>query len=384
VNQPPTVNAPASASVKQNGTFKFSSGSVISVADTVAAGNAEQVTLHDLHGKLTLASTSGLAFISGSNKSASMTLRGTLANLNHALNGLVYTPTSGYFGADSLTISVSDTVDGLTSPTATVAVTVGKAPTISSAKTATFSVGNAGSFTVTTTGFPSATFTESGALPSGVTFNMSTGVLSGTPNPGSGGTYHLKFTASNGFGAAASQNFTLTVNQAPTVNVPPTIAINQNTPIVFSAANGNAISVVDVNAGSNAERLTLTVANGTIKLGSTNGVHFVSGANKSSSMTLSGTVAALNAALNGLTFTPTSGYVGAASIAVSMEDMGNGLTSPSNVAVTVNAVNLAEVGPSVTGFGDNGGPASGTINGSPADFAVSWAGLAAAVEHLYT
>jgi hypothetical protein len=384
VNRPPTVNVPASVSVKQNGTFKFSSGSVISVADPVAAGSAEQVTLHVLHGKLTLASTTGLVFISGSNKSASMTLRGTLVNLNHALNGLVYTPTSGYIGADSLSTSISDTVDGLTSPTATVAVTVGKAPTISSAKSGTFSVGNAASFTVTTTGFPAATFAESGALPSGVIFNTSTGVLSGTPNPGSGGTYHLKFTASNGFGAAASQNFTLTVNQAPTVNVPPTVSINQNTPIVFSAANHNAISVVDVNAGSNAERLTLTVANGTIKLGSTNGVHFVSGANRSSSMTLSGTVAALNAALNGLTFTPTSGYVGAASIAVSMKDMGNGLTSPSNVAVMVNAVNLAEVGPSVTGFGDNGDPASGTIHGSPDDFAVSWAGLAAAVEHLYT
>ena len=33
-----------------------------------------------------------------------------------------------------------------------------------------------------------------------MTFNPSTGVLSGTPNTGTGGTYHLTFTASNGFG----------------------------------------------------------------------------------------------------------------------------------------------------------------------------------------
>ena len=35
-----------------------------------------------------------------------MTVSGTLANLNRDLTGLVYTPTSGYSGSDSLTVSV--------------------------------------------------------------------------------------------------------------------------------------------------------------------------------------------------------------------------------------------------------------------------------------
>jgi hypothetical protein len=67
-----------------------------------------------------------------------------------------------------------------------------------------------------------------------------------------------------------------------------------------------------------------------------------------------------------------------------MKDMGNGLTSPSNIAVSVDAVDSAHTGPAATGFGDNMGPTSGTLTGAPADFAVSWAGLAAAVEKLYT
>ena len=140
-----------------------------------------------------------------------------------------------------------------------------------------------------------------------------TGVLVGMPNAGTGGTYHLTITASNGFGATASQSFTLTVYQQPTVNVPAGASLNESTAMVFSSGNGNAISVADPNAAS-ADRLTLTATHGTIKLGATAGLHVVSGTNKSASLTVSGTLANLNAALNGLIFTPATGYVGNASL----------------------------------------------------------------------
>src|SRR6202030_3550891 len=51
------------------------------------------------------------------------------------------------------------------------------APTITSANSAAFSMGTAGSFTVTATGFPTPTLSETGTLPAGVTFNVATGVL---------------------------------------------------------------------------------------------------------------------------------------------------------------------------------------------------------------
>ena len=44
-----------------------------------------------------------------------------------------------------------------------------------------------------------------------MTFNATTGVLSGTPRSGTGGTYNISFTASNGVGSNAVQSFTLTV-----------------------------------------------------------------------------------------------------------------------------------------------------------------------------
>jgi len=87
----------------------------------------------------------------------------------------------------------------------------GTAPAITSAGSAAFTVGAAGSFTMTATGSPAPTLSVSGALPGGVTFSSETGLLGGTPTPGSAGTYNLTFTAANGVPPNATQSFTLTV-----------------------------------------------------------------------------------------------------------------------------------------------------------------------------
>src|SRR5207248_220709 len=104
-------------------------------------------------------------------------------------------------------------------------LTVNQAPAITSANSTTLTVGPAGSFRVTTTGFPAPSLSESGALPSGVTFTDNgngTATLSGTPPVGSAGSYPLTFTAHNGVGTDATQSFTLVVAPA---NRPPTATV---------------------------------------------------------------------------------------------------------------------------------------------------------------
>ena len=88
------------------------------------------------------------------------------------------------------------------------------APTFTSAPAATFTVGTPGTFTVTASGNPAPALSISGGLPMGVGFNPLTGVLSGTPAPGTNSTYNVTFTADNGVTPPASQMFTLTVNAA--------------------------------------------------------------------------------------------------------------------------------------------------------------------------
>src|SRR5262249_36219287 len=123
------------------------------------------------------------------------------------------TPVVGTGGTYAVTFTASNGV--LPNATQNFTLTVNQAPAITSASSTTFTVGTPGGFTVTATGFPAPTLSESGALPSGVTFNAATGVLSGTPAAGTNGTYPITFTAGNGIGSNATQGFTLIVLHAP-------------------------------------------------------------------------------------------------------------------------------------------------------------------------
>ena len=96
------------------------------------------------------------------------------------------------------------------------------APIFISPAAGSFNIGSANTFTVTTTGTPTATLSEAGPLPSGVTFvsnGNGTATLSGTPAAGTGGTYNLSITAANGVGSPVTQPFTLTVAAAQTVAI---------------------------------------------------------------------------------------------------------------------------------------------------------------------
>jgi hypothetical protein len=135
----------------------------------------------------------------------------TFANNGNGTATLGGTPGSNTGGTYSLTMTASNgTLPNATQP---FTLTVDQAPAITSAPGVTFTVGTAGSFTVQTTGFPTApTITGSGSLPGGVTFvNNGNGTATLSGNPGTSGTFALTITASNGVAPNATQNFTLTV-----------------------------------------------------------------------------------------------------------------------------------------------------------------------------
>jgi large repetitive protein len=119
--------------------------------------------------------------------------------------------------------------------------------------------------------------------------------------------------------------FTITpVSHPPLVQAPATQAATENVPLVFSPGHGNAITLSDpdVNPAGPVEQLTLTAVRGTVTLATTAGLTFVSG-NGTASVTIRGTLNALNAAVNGLIFTPTHNYVGTADLVVTLNDLGN-------------------------------------------------------------
>jgi hypothetical protein len=139
----------------------------------------------------------------------------TGVTLNPTSGVLSGPPATGTAGTYPITITATNGV----SPDATQTFTlvVNQAPAITSADTTTFTVGTSGSFSVMATGSPAPTFSESGALPTGVTLNPTSGVLSGPPATGTAGSYPITITASNGVSPDATQAFTLVVNQAPAI-----------------------------------------------------------------------------------------------------------------------------------------------------------------------
>lgn len=135
-----------------------------------------------------------------------------ITNTVTASTGHSSATTPGFTGAVSgpHTIVVSATNKGGTT-TATTQINILAPPAITSVNNTSFTYGQAGTFSVTASGFPAPTFSvTSGTLPAGVTLNPTTGVLSGTP--AAAGSFVFTITATNSVGVA-NQSFTLTVNK---------------------------------------------------------------------------------------------------------------------------------------------------------------------------
>jgi hypothetical protein len=88
---------------------------------------------------------------------------------------------------------------------------VGVTPVFTSPTVMTLGEGLLSGLTVKATGTPAPALSILGTLPTGVTFNPATGLLSGTAAVGTAGSYPLTLQANNGVNGTVTQNFVLTV-----------------------------------------------------------------------------------------------------------------------------------------------------------------------------
>ncbi|QGN34369.1 putative Ig domain-containing protein [Microlunatus sp. Gsoil 973] len=148
------------------------------------------------------------------------------------------TPAAGTGGSYPIDLTAANGVSP--SATQTLTIKVGRPPAITSPATATFRIGSAGTFTVTTSGDPTVSrITASGSLPPGVTFSDNrdgTATIAGTPT-GTGNTYPVTLTAANGVSPDATQNLTIQVDEAPVITLNPSDqTVAPDTSVSFSAA----------------------------------------------------------------------------------------------------------------------------------------------------
>ncbi|HEV2344102.1 MAG TPA: putative Ig domain-containing protein [Actinocrinis sp.] len=171
---------------------------------------------------------------------------------------LAGTPAAGTGGSYPITISASSSA-GTTTQAFTLTNT--QAPTITSPGTATFYTGQTGTYSLTTTGFPAPSLTESGGLPAGLAFTDNgngTGSISGITTAAAG-TYPVSISATNSSGSTATLNLTITV----TASTAPAFTDPASAYFTLNAAGGYAITTT----GAPSARLSLT--SGTLPTGLT-------------------------------------------------------------------------------------------------------------------
>ena len=157
----------------------------------------------------------------------------------------------------------------------TVVNPLGTAPAITSQNGATFAEGAAASFTVTTTGSPVPSLTETGALPAGVMFTDNgdgTASLTGTPAAGTAANspYAITIRAANGITPDAQQSFTLTItgaplnySQGPILDIGNSFALDDAVDTIV-LGDSSAVLVFVNTAGSWSLAATLSLPNGRV------------------------------------------------------------------------------------------------------------------------
>ncbi|WP_331345210.1 putative Ig domain-containing protein [Cellvibrio sp. UBA7661] len=110
-NQAPVNTVPGAQSTNQNTPLIFSNlyGNRIQIADADAFPNDVEVTLTSGQGSLTLGQTTGLKFTSNDGfEDYHMVFRGSVSEVNAALATITYTPSNGFTGNDTISITTKD------------------------------------------------------------------------------------------------------------------------------------------------------------------------------------------------------------------------------------------------------------------------------------
>jgi hypothetical protein len=162
-----------------------------------------------------------------------------------------------------------------------------------------------------------------------VTVDATTGLLTFAPSGDFNGQTSFTYTVTSPTGVTETATATVNVtpvNDAPVNTVPGTQTFNEDTGRVFSTANGNTISIADVDAATGDVTTTVSVLNGTLTAGGTAPQQAAltsmtgSGTN---TLVLTGTIAEINAVLQGLSYSNPLNFNGTDTLTIVTNDNGN-------------------------------------------------------------
>ncbi len=281
VNDAPVNTTPGAQTLNEDGSKVFSIFGSNSVSVSDVDGDSLTTTLTVKHGVLTLGPLQGGVTFSG-NGTGSITLSGTQAAINAALQGLKYVPAANYNGQDTLTIS---TYDGKLRDTDSITLNitpVNDAPVAnaSSASTVEDAPAIGGKLDATDVDRDPLTFTLKGNAPAGFSLDPD-GTWTFDPRDsayqslGQGEvlTLQIPFTATDG-SLSSSNTLTITVtgvNDAPVVSGAITYGTNEDATghVIYLLAKASDVDVKDVLSAVNITETSGNDASGVSIQGST-------------------------------------------------------------------------------------------------------------------
>ena len=252
-------------------------------------------------------------------------------NVNQTLR---YTPRTNFLGADSFSYTISDGTGGTNIAVVTVNVLAVNHPPTPQSYTFTTAEDSPVSFAWNNDrdvdgDLVTLLSVRSPSMAGGLV-TLSGGVITYTPATNFFGTDTFTFIVQdNGLTSGlpdpkqATNTVTITV---PPVNDPPLITVatnlflvNEDTGLLFTG-----LSVSDPDATTSFVLANLSVTNGVLTLGTTNGVTFqAGGTNGTSNLVLQATVTDLNAALTNLLYQGATNFNGSDRLLITLDDQGN-------------------------------------------------------------
>ncbi|CEP03089.1 hypothetical protein PBRA_009307 [Plasmodiophora brassicae] len=349
VDQAPVVTVAASLTTNEDAPVRVTIGvSDASVAQSSGNGVVGQVVVQVGNGSLSLRATAGLYV--RRQTSSTIQFEADMTAMNAALDPLTYTPAADWSGVDTLHVAAGDLAGGpwtnVTVPITVVAVndapvvSMRPAPPLNGTERAPVY------FNVSVVDVDDTRTTVSLASPDG-TFTLAThagvnvSAVSATTTTVSGPIGNVvaalspvAFTSNqyrNGFDCAAtiaavdphgaSSAVVVVPLQIAATHDPPVIT----TPPALSVPKRTNLTVASVSVYSadddNVLRLRLMVTQGSLTLSTRAGLTFLTGTGLQDTTTVvQGHQAALNAAMSGMTFTPSRFFFGNASLSVTVND----------------------------------------------------------------
>ncbi|MEM5530793.1 Ig-like domain-containing protein, partial [Gammaproteobacteria bacterium AS21] len=339
----PVINLPTIELLTEDTPLVFADLGVAQISVGNINGTVADVSLSVPVGSFTLTQNAGVTLSGGDGvNDNNLRLVGDVADVNLALESLVYTPDADYNGPVTISIGLTDEL--LSVPvTVVLPISIGAVSDIVDDGVNTplnipisFNVLENDTFENV-----SATITSYTEPSHGAVSHDGFGNMIYTPDTDYTGIDTFSYTVTSN-GTVETATVTIAIlgpNTLPQISFPVDESVSEDATLTFSSVNENAIIINDVDG----DTLTVTLenTNGLLSLSGIVGLTFLEGDGSSDSrLVFSGSQVDINTALEGMTFVPDTNFNGNTDITLLVND-GNSGEDTASVVVTVNAVNDA-------------------------------------------